>query len=156
MKLPRVLPANKWYTLVLCCVLVGAVVFMMGPAQTLIKEYNTTIRGLPIVKKDGKTWLLAMGNPSSDSAEWFDVTDALIDPRQFNHGIGKDRIASIDAPEFTTMDDPDINEKMRISNRMPVIGVEIDGEARAYPIRTMSKHELVNDTFGEAHVTVAW
>ena len=157
MKLSRIIPMNKRYALVLCCFLVGASVFLTGEIKTMMADYNTTIRGLPIVKKDGKRMLLAGGSPSSDSAEWFDVTDALIKPRHLDHGIGKDRIPSIDAPAFTTMDNPDIDfQEMRISNRTDVIGVEIDGEARAYPIRTMSRHELVNDTFGEAHVTVAW
>jgi len=30
----------------------------------------------------------------------------------------------------------------------PVIGVERDGEARAYPLRVLDWHEVVNDTFG--------
>jgi hypothetical protein len=37
-----------------------------------------------------------------------------------------------------------------------IIGLEIDGEARAYPIRLLSLHEIVNDTVGRTPVAVTW
>ncbi len=37
-----------------------------------------------------------------------------------------------------------------------VIGVEINGDARAYPIRLLSLHEIVNDVIGEKPVAVTW
>lgn len=38
----------------------------------------------------------------------------------------------------------------------PVIGVEVDGQARAYPIRILSNHEIVNDTVGGEPLAVTW
>ena len=37
-----------------------------------------------------------------------------------------------------------------------VIGVVINGEARAYPLRIMSWHELVNDKVGDIPILVSW
>ncbi len=37
-----------------------------------------------------------------------------------------------------------------------VIGVIINGEARAYPLRIMSWHELVNDKVGDLAILVSW
>ncbi len=37
-----------------------------------------------------------------------------------------------------------------------IIGVEINGDARAYPIRLLSLHEIVNDVVGEKPVAVTW
>jgi len=37
-----------------------------------------------------------------------------------------------------------------------VVGVEINGDARAYPIRLMSQHELVNDNIGGQPVLISW
>jgi hypothetical protein len=37
-----------------------------------------------------------------------------------------------------------------------VIGVEINGQARAYPIRLLSSHEIVNDVIGGEPVAVTW
>jgi len=115
----------------------------------------TTLRGKPIVEKDGKTLVWALGDPASDEAKWFDMTDATIDPKMFDHGLGVDQIPSLDEPTFITKEDSrygkdDLEETAR------VIGVFAEGEAKAYPINIMDAHELVNDSFGEAHLTVAW
>jgi hypothetical protein len=37
-----------------------------------------------------------------------------------------------------------------------VIGVVFNGEARAYPLRIMSWHELVNDKVGNLAILVSW
>lgn len=37
-----------------------------------------------------------------------------------------------------------------------VIGVEINGQARAYPIRLLSLHEIVNDVIGGEPVAITW
>ena len=37
-----------------------------------------------------------------------------------------------------------------------VLGIEIDGDARAYPIRILSRHEVVNDVVGGKPVAVTW
>jgi len=37
-----------------------------------------------------------------------------------------------------------------------VIGVIVDGEARAYPLRIMSWHELVHDRIGDLPILVSW
>lgn len=37
-----------------------------------------------------------------------------------------------------------------------VVGVEFGGEARAYPIRLLSQHEIVNDTVGGQPLAVTW
>jgi len=37
-----------------------------------------------------------------------------------------------------------------------VLGVEIGGRARAYPVRILSWHELVNDELGGSAILVSW
>ena len=37
-----------------------------------------------------------------------------------------------------------------------VIGVELNGDARAYSISLLSRHEIVNDTVGGIHLAVTW
>lgn len=59
-------------------------------------------------------------------------------------GVPKDGIPSIDDPLF---DDVAYgNENMDPGD--PVFGVEIDGEAKAYPQYILVFHEIVNDTVG--------
>ena len=37
-----------------------------------------------------------------------------------------------------------------------VIGVEIDGDARAYGVAYLSNHEIVNDVVGGRPIAVTW
>ena len=37
-----------------------------------------------------------------------------------------------------------------------VLGVSLNGFTRGYPIQVMSKHEVVNEQFGDARVAVAF
>ncbi|MCH8053011.1 MAG: DUF3179 domain-containing protein [Planctomycetes bacterium] len=47
-------------------------------------------------------------------------------------------------------------ETQNITDEARVIGYAVGDDARAYPIRIMNRHELVNDTVGGKPVTVAW
>lgn len=67
-------------------------------------------------------------------------------------GVPKDGIPSIDDPNFGDVDDGD---GMLASND-PVFGVEIDGDARAYPQHILVYHEIVNDEIGGRDVAVTY
>ncbi|MEM9716752.1 MAG: DUF3179 domain-containing protein [Pseudomonadota bacterium] len=66
-------------------------------------------------------------------------------------GPGKDAIPAIDDPKFIG-----IAAEGRLVDREPVMTVEIDGQAKAYPIRYLMWHEIVNDTVGGAPVSVTF
>jgi hypothetical protein len=108
----------------------------------------------PIVERDGRTLLWALETEDGET-EWFDMTGALIDPHEFQFGIGRDRIASIDEPEFAAFDDPRVAER-GVTRETSVLGVEIDGVARAYPVAVMSMHEVVNDEIAGRPYAVIW
>ena len=66
--------------------------------------------------------------------------------------LPKDAIPAIDTPVFISADDAD-------SQYEPdelVIGVQFDGEARAYSIPLLSSHEIVNDTVAGRKIAVTW
>lgn len=66
-------------------------------------------------------------------------------------GPPKDGIPSIDNPQFTP-----IGEIETLGAKEPVISVEIGEDARAYPLRILIWHEIVNDTVGGKPVTVTY
>ncbi|MGJ8527032.1 DUF3179 domain-containing protein [Maritalea sp.] len=72
---------------------------------------------------------------------YWDVTDV----------IGRDNIPSIDDPKF----DLASNEAV-IPGNEPVIGFEMNEVARAYPLRIMMWHEIVNDNVGGVPVAVTF
>ena len=47
-------------------------------------------------------------------------------------------------------------ETTGIDPSVQVLGVEINGESRAYPIPYLSAHEIVNDTVGGRQIAVTW
>ena len=66
-------------------------------------------------------------------------------------GPPPDGIPPIDDPKFVTVDDVDF-----LADNEPVLVLEIDGDARAYPVQIMTWHEIVNDTVGGVPVTVSY
>ena len=67
-------------------------------------------------------------------------------------GPPKDGIPAIDDPQFIKIADDDLIEDVE-----PVVTVELEGEVpRAYPIRYLTWHEIVNDRIGDVPVTVTF
>lgn len=66
-------------------------------------------------------------------------------------GPPKDGIPPIDDPAFQPA-----SEASGLSDREPVMSVVIEGEARAYPLRIMIWHEIVNDTLAGQPISVTY
>ena len=66
-------------------------------------------------------------------------------------GPPKDGIPSIDNPKFVSA-----NEAIFLEENDHVLGLEINGLAKAYPLRIMDWHEIVNDNFGDKAVVVTY
>lgn len=110
----------------------------------------------PVKVENGRTLLWAGGDPrGGKNAIWFDMTDALVNPREFQFGIGKDRIPSIDQPKFIAYRDLE-GAETRITDQTDVIGYVAEGVAKAYPLFILDRHEIVNDTFGDTPYAVYW
>jgi hypothetical protein len=67
--------------------------------------------------------------------------------------LPKDGIPAIFDPDFVTALEAD--ERFFEPGDL-VIGVEINGDARAYGIAHLSRHEIVNDTVGGVPIAVTW
>jgi hypothetical protein len=79
---------------------------------------------------------------SKRSIEWNEIMSG---------GPPKDGIPSIDEPQFQLVAD-----ETDVKPNEPVIGLEIGGDARAYPLRILMWHEIVNDTVGGEPVAVTY
>ena len=73
-----------------------------------------------------------------------------IDFRQFRQLIPRDAIFPIYEPNIVAAGDVDL-ERGEL-----VIGVDIDGESRAYPIGPLVRREMVNDTVAGVPILVTW
>ena len=84
--------------------------------------------------------------------EQTDFTKTIIEFSEIQQGgPPKDGIPAIDKPEFTAL-----SEVKNIGDKEPVITLNIGDEARAYPLRVLIWHEIVNDRFGDIPVTVTF
>ncbi len=65
--------------------------------------------------------------------------------------LPQDAIPALIKPGYlSALQAPDINDQEE------VIGVVINGDARAYPLSTLSAHEIVDDDIGGQPVAVTW
>ena len=83
----------------------------------------------------------------------FDVTRHLIPIAEIvSGGPPRDGIPALTAPVFTSAGEA--GPTLRDSD--VVIGVESRGVAKAYPVRILNWHEIVNDEIGGEPVAVTW
>ncbi|MGY9055681.1 MAG: DUF3179 domain-containing protein [Alphaproteobacteria bacterium] len=66
-------------------------------------------------------------------------------------GVTVDGIPALDQPKFLTPNQADY-----MVGTDEVCGVEINGDARAYPLRIMGWHEMFNDVIGGVQVSLAY
>jgi len=64
----------------------------------------------------------------------------------------RDGIIPIDFPAFETQE----GAAAWLAPNEPVIALEVNGEAKAYPLQILTWHEIVNDTVGEIPVVVTF
>ena len=67
-------------------------------------------------------------------------------------GPPRDGIPSIDDPQFVSS----AEAEEWLAGNEPVIAVEFNGDARAYPLQILTWHEIVNDTVGDVPIIVTF
>ena len=123
----KIIPLSNSYALVAAVITAAAFLFLSG-----------SVVASPL------QWAGAW--PKTDFARTsIDLTEIL------TGGVAKDGIPSIDDPKFVGV--------ARVSNlgeEEPVISLQINGEAKAYPLQILIWHEIVNDTVGGVPVAVTY
>lgn len=84
-----------------------------------------------------------------------DFTSTIIDLNELLVGIPvsdpRDRITPIDDPNFDTV--PNIDW---LEDQEPGVLIEVEGEARFYPLAVLTRHEIVNDEVGGVPIAVTY
>ena len=122
---------------VLVIAVIGIVVlFLFVPGvQQLGRRLLTTSEQITIPEAGGERPSQEAGRPMQlVTLLGFDAIPAILEP------------TFVTAPEAELWMDPDEQ----------VLGLSINGEHRAYSIRMLSRHEIVNDVVGGAPVAVTW
>jgi len=99
-------------------------------------------------------WALLGGSASlaAESRNGFDYSDALLPADEIHWGgVPRDGIPAIHQPKFVVAAEADfLQEEDR------VLGVVRNGTAKAYPIKILDRHEVVNDRFGDESIVVTY
>lgn len=82
----------------------------------------------------------------------FDYADALVPPKEILWGgVPRDGIPAINNPEFIEAAEADF-----LSDTDRVLGLARNGITKAYPIRILDRHEIVNDRFADEPIVVTY
>jgi hypothetical protein len=81
-----------------------------------------------------------------------DLSNTTIDLSELRRGAPKGGIPAIDTPSFVPID----AARDWVSAQEPVIAIEHNGVARAYPLQILTFHEIVNDDIGGTPVAVTF
>lgn len=82
----------------------------------------------------------------------FDLTGSLVPSAQIESGgPPRDGIPAIDQPKFVKAE-----ETRFLQGDERVLGIARNGIAKAYPVRILNWHEIVNDSFGAERVAVTF
>ncbi len=73
-----------------------------------------------------------------------------VDPGQYRKLIARDVIVPVYEPNYVGP------EEANLVDRELVMGVEVNGEAKAFPIGLIRNREIVNDTIGGVPLVITW
>ncbi|MEM7193617.1 MAG: DUF3179 domain-containing protein [Pseudomonadota bacterium] len=98
-----------------------------------------------------------LGNTDRRFLDFFDNPDGSVKPLEIRleevhwGGVRLDEIVPLDAPAMSTAAEADY-----LLDDDLVFGVEINGDQRAYPLRILGWHEMLNDVVGGVPVSLAY
>ena len=99
------------------------------------------------------TTAMAQKNPNNIQVEWnTDTSNRLVPLEEFTTLLQPDGIPPIDDPVFW---DREKAAEVYFSHE-PVIALEINNQAKAYPLSILTFHEIVNDKLAGTPVTVSY
>lgn len=96
---------------------------------------------------------MAQQNPKNLEIDWkTDTTKRIAPLEEFTALLLPDGIPPIDEPEFWNLE----RAALAFFEHEPLIVIEINGEAKAYPLSILTYHEIVNDELGGIPITVSY
>lgn len=78
------------------------------------------------------------------------ANDGDTPPLDFQQIVPRGRIVSVDAPRFVSM------SEAKLPPEAWVLGVVVDGQAKAYSLNLLNRYEVVNDAVGQKTFAAVW
>ena len=113
-------------------------------------KFTSPVRLLQIVALS--SLLIVADSVVAESRNGFVLDGALVPPDEIlNGGPGRDGIPSLDNPVFVKA-----GEAKFLGSKDRVLGIDINGVVRAYPVRILNYHEIVNDSIGGEAIVITY
>lgn len=116
--------------------------------QTIVRKLGVLFLALFAFLALGLWIFAAIWNPSSRDAALEDSEEREIPIIQ---DVPKDAIPPLDFPQYETT-----QEALWLQDDEIVLGVEFNGDARAYPLKILNWHEIVNEKIGDKDIVVTY
>lgn len=99
------------------------------------------------------TTAIAQKNPRNLEIDWkTDTTKTTVSLEEFTALMQPDGIPPIDEPKFFSIKEA----KEVYFEHEPVIAIEANGKAKAYPLSILMFHEIVNDKIGDEYLAITY
>lgn len=119
----------------------------MRSKMRVLREYVQAASGLIVLI------LCASSTGFAQEKNGFDLSKSIIPTDRIHHGgPAKDGIPAIDRPVFVDA----ASARRFLKDDDGVLGVSMGEISRAYPIRILNWHEIVNDRFGDELLTISY
>ncbi len=124
-------------------------------ADNSVTEEEPEKRKYPVAADNGK--FFTVGDKQylyggEDSTQNFDITDYTLKDKQFHYGIGRERFPALLKPEFIDMSIADTI----FEDTVRFLFLNLDGVRKAYSIKDLTRHEVVNDEVNGKPVMAAY
>ncbi len=116
--------------------------------KTVKKQRPVALKNGKFFERNGRKWLYG----GKDSLQHFDITSYDLKDGQFHYGIGREKFPALLAPEFISVAEAD--SIWEDSSRFLV--AHYNNEAKAYSVKDLTRHEVVNDLIGGKPVMAAY
>ena len=120
-----------------------------------IDDEEPVKRKFPVAKDRGK--ILTEGDKKllwggEDPKTHFDITECELKDEQFHFGIGREKFPALVKPEFTTVEEA----KSTFQDEDRFLLLKAEGETKAYSVKDLTRHEVVNDRIGDKPIMAAY
>lgn len=99
-----------------------------------------------------RAWILVLGSLAGIAQAQSPVPSEREFKRNARRAVPRDAFPVLNHPTMVGAERGD----RALEDDEPVIGIDLGGEQKAYPVAVMGRHELANDTCGGIPVAVSW
>lgn len=113
-------------------------------------DYPVAVENGKIFEENGEKYLY--GGP--DSSQHFNISNLALREENLHFGIGREHFPALIDPTFISVEEMDAHPK--VADTSQFLLAEKGGDVKAYSIRDMKRHEVVNDSLDGDPVMAAY